>query len=115
MATNQVYAHAQHIPLPVVAGTKSGDPVLVGALVGVAVIDRETGETEATVWRDGAWNLSVTGAVTVVGAPVYIAAAGQGTRQTGLTTTAGTDVLFGYALALKGAAAGVIPVAIAQV
>jgi predicted RecA/RadA family phage recombinase len=114
MATNQVYANAQHIPLPVPSGTKSGDPVLVGALVGVAIIDREA-DGAATVWRDGAWNLTVTGEVTVIGAPVYIAAAGQGTRQTKLTVTAGSDVLFGYALATKGAADGVIPVAIAQV
>lgn len=114
MATNQVYANAQHIPLPVPAGTKSGDPVLVGDLVGVAVIDIEA-DGQATVWRDGAYNFSVTGAVTEIGSPVYIAAAGQGTRQTGLTVTAGSDVLFGYALATKAAGASVIPVAIAQV
>ena len=115
MATNQVYANAQHIPLPVPTGTKSGDPVLVGSLVGVAIIDRDTVDGQATVWRDGAWNLTVAGAVTVIGAPLYIAAAGQGTRQTKLTVTAGTDVLFGYALATKAAADGVIPVALAQV
>lgn len=115
MATNQVYANATHIPLPVVAGTKSGDPVLVGSLIGVAITDRETGETEVAVWRDGAYNLTVAGEVTEVGQPVYIAAAGQGTRQTKLTTTAGTDVLFGYALATKTAADGVIPVALARV
>ena len=115
MAKNQVYANATHIPLPVVAGTKSGDPVLVGALVGVAITDREVGETEVAVWRDGAWNLSVAGEVTEVGQEVYIAAAAQGTRTTELTTTSTDAVLFGYALATKTAAAGVIPVALARV
>ena len=114
MATNEVFRDADHISLPVVSGTKSGDPVLVGSLVGVAQTDRDA-DGIATVWRNGAHNLTVAGAVTAVGAPVYIAAAGNGTRQTKVTTTAGTDILFGYALATKAAADGVIPVAIARV
>lgn len=115
MAKNQVFANATHLELPVPAGTKAGDPVLVGSMVGVAVTDRATGETTASVWRDGAWDLTVDGEVTAVGQKLYIAAAGQGTRQTQLTTTAGSDVLYGYALATKTAAAGVIPVALARV
>ena len=112
MATNEVFRDADHISLPVVSGTKSGDPVLVGSLVGVAQTDRDA-SGEATVWRKGAYNLTVSGAVTAVGAPVYIADAG--TRQTKVTATAGSDILFGYALATKAAADGVIPVALARV
>lgn len=114
MAKNEVFRHADHLTLPVVSGTKSGDPVLVGSLPGVAITDRDTDGT-ATVWRKGAFTFSVTGAIAAVGQPVYIAAAATGTRQTGLTATAGTDVLFGYALATKAAGAADIPVAIAQV
>lgn len=114
MALNEVFRYAQRLTLPVVAGTKSGDPVLVGSLPGVAQTDRDT-DGNATVWREGAHRLSVTGAITAVGQPVYIAAAATGTRQTGLTATAGSDVLYGYALATKAAGAAEIPVAIAQV
>lgn len=112
MATNQHLRHALHTDLPVPAGTKSGDPVKVGALVGVAITDRGDGgntATHATVWRDGSWHLTVDGAVTEVGTPVYITADGD------LVVTATDNTLFGYALETKSAAAGPIPVAIAQV
>ena len=115
MAKNQVYSEALHIPLPVPSGTKSGDPVVVGSLVGVAITDRETGETEVAVWRNGAWDLAVDGAVTEVGTPLYIVA--DGTRQTQLVVAepAADGVVFGYALATKSAAVATIPVAVAQV
>lgn len=123
MALNTHFAStpAQHRSLPVPDGTKSGDPVKVGSLVGVALTDRAKSpelETDfgngnregyATVARDGAWKLTVTGAVTQIGAPVYIS--GTGT----LSVTAGSDTLFGYALGLKDAAAGIVVVEIAKV
>lgn len=108
MATNQHLRYAQHLELPVPANTESGDPVQVGSLVGVAVTDRDT-DGNATVWRDGSWHLSVTGAISNVGDPVYITSAGA------LTATATDNTLFGYALETKAAAAAEIPVAIAQV
>ncbi len=114
MALNEVFRYAQRLTLPVVAGTKSGDPVLVGSLPGVAQTDRD-GDGNATVWREGAHNFTVDGAIAAVGDPVYIAAAATGTRQTGLKAAAGSDVLFGYALATKATGSAVIPVAIAQV
>ncbi|MFJ2298151.1 capsid cement protein [Oerskovia paurometabola] len=114
MAKNEVFRDADHLTLPVVTGTKSGDPVLVGSIVGVAQTDRDADGT-ATVWRKGGHDFTVTGAITAVGQPVYIAAAATGTRQTGLTATAGTDVLFGYALATKAAGASTITVALARV
>lgn len=115
MATNEVYRHGTHIPLEVPTGTKSGDPVAAGeahTLPGVAVTDRLTGETKATVWLEGAWRLTVDGAVTETGTPVYIN--DDGTRQTQLTTTATDNLLFGYALEQKTATAAPIDVLIAR-
>ena len=113
MATNEVYRNADHLPLPVPSGTVSGDPVKVGSLIGVAVTNRD-GNGEATVWRKGAYTFTVDNAVTAVGTPLYVA--GDGTsRITSLTATATGNTLFGYALATKTAAAGPLPVAIAQV
>ena len=43
MATNIVYSPGQALPAPVPSGTKSGDPVRIGSLNGVAVTDRATG------------------------------------------------------------------------
>ena len=40
MATNITFNPGNHQSLPVPAGTKSGDPVRVGGLNGVAVTDR---------------------------------------------------------------------------
>lgn len=111
MATNEVFRDADHLSLPVTADTPSGSPVVVGSLVGVTqTAEGEGGNAEgfATVWRKGAHDFTVTG-VTTVGAPVYITAAYA------LNVTASGNTLFGYALEAKGAAAGVIPVAIARV
>ena len=113
MARNEVFRDADHLSLPVPADTPSGAPVLVGAtLVGVTqTAEGEGGNDEgyATVWRKGAHDLEVTGAVTAVGDPVYITSANV------LNRTASGNTLFGYALELKGAAAGVITVALARV
>ena len=40
MAKNIVYKPGDHLSVPVPAGTKSGDPVRVGGLNGVAITDR---------------------------------------------------------------------------
>jgi predicted RecA/RadA family phage recombinase len=113
MARNEVFRDADHLSLPVPDGTKAGSPVLIGGtLVGVTETDEGTGgnaDNFATVWRKGAHKLSVTGAVTAVGDPVYI------TSGNALNRTASGNTLFGYALELKGAPAGVIRVAIARV
>ena len=109
MAKNQHLRHALHIELPVPSGTKSGDPVKVGAFVGVTITDRDAAGN-ATVWRDGSWHLTVDGAVSGPGVPVY-----KAEGSTTLTTTATGNTLFGYALAPKSAAAATIPVAVAQV
>nr|WP_297424774.1 DUF2190 family protein [uncultured Actinotalea sp.] len=113
MATNEVLRNADHITLPVPSGTVAGDPVKVGSLVGVAQTSRDS-DGNATVWRKGAYDLTVSDAVTAVGTPLYVA--GDGTsRITALTTTATSNTLFGYALATKGATSGPLTVVIAQV
>lgn len=123
---NTLFAHtpSRARSLPVPNGTKAGTPVLVGAIVGVAITNQATNDSqdfdygngnatgEATVARDGAFNLNVTGpAVTKIGQAVYIAADGSALT----TSSASSAVLFGYALDLKGTDPAVIPVEIALV
>lgn len=114
MAKNNVFPWTRSRSLPVVDGTVSGSPVIVGALIGVALTDKGGGgnaATDATVALDGAWDVPVTTATTLtVGAPVYIIAA------TGVLTPVLTgNVVFGYALEAKGAAAATIRVELSQV
>lgn len=104
MAKNQRYTNAQHITVPVSAGVKSGQPVKVGQICGVAVIDREADGT-ATLWLDGSYDLPVAGAVATFGAPVYIKADNT------LTATATGNFLFGTALGTKGTGTGPLEVA----
>ncbi|WP_159622679.1 DUF2190 family protein [Ruania rhizosphaerae] len=117
MATNEVYRHADHLSLPVIAGTLPGDPVIVGSLKGVAQTKRGEGgnaSTHASVWLDGAHDFEVDGAIAAVGTPVYYQGDGS-TRNPVLSATATDNTLFGYALATKAAAQGPIPVRTAQV
>lgn len=105
MATNEVFKYGDWLELPVASGTDSGEPVVVGDLVGVAQTTRDA-DGNASVALTGAFNLSVTG-VTAVGTPIYITGAGA------LNVTATGNKLFGHALAVKTAAAAVIPVRLA--
>ena len=113
MSRNEVFRDADHLSLPVPQDTPSGTPVVVGSLVGIT----QTGEGKggnadgyATVWRKGAHEVPVAGAITAVGQPVYIPPAGGG-----LTATVGSNVIGGYALATKGSGTGPLTVAIARV
>lgn len=111
MARNEHLRDAQHVSLPVPAGTVSGDPVRVGILNGVAQTDRASASNwgggnaigEASVWLSGSHILPVTGAIDTVGQAVYIA-------DGALSVTAG-GALFGAALATQ-AGDGDIPVKI---
>lgn len=113
MAKNEHLRHANHISLPVDAGTKAGDPVRVGILNGVAQTNRATtddwaggnAEGNASVWLDGSYHLPVTGAVANVGDPVYLNA--------GKLQAAKAGVVFGAALATQSGD-GTIPVKIIQ-
>lgn len=58
MATNLAYKDAWRLDLPVPVGTVRGDPVLVGKLPGVALIDRQS-DGQATVDTHGAYRLPV--------------------------------------------------------
>lgn len=50
MAKNISYNFIDQVTLPVTEGTKSGDPVVVGGLVGVAVNDRDSdGNSEVKI------------------------------------------------------------------
>lgn len=110
MAKNRRFSGAPRTrTLPVLAGVVSGGPVIVGMLPGVALTDRDAAGN-ATVQLDGAFEVSVTGALATVGLPVYI------TSATGaLVVAPGVGIqLFGHGLATKGAGAGLVLVEIAQ-
>lgn len=90
MALNEVFKVDQSISLPVPDGTKSGDPIRVGVLNGVAVVDEGTGGNAAgytSVDLFGGHLFVLAGAG--VGDPVYITAAGA------LTATASGNKLWG--------------------
>lgn len=110
MAMNEKFRYGDHVSLPVPTGTKSGSPVLVGSLPGVAQTNEGEGGNAAgyaTVWLHGVFDLTVTDAVTAVGTPINIT--------DGTLAAAAGGTLFGYALATKAAEAGTIPVKIARV
>lgn len=111
MAINEIFRDADHVSLPVASGVKSGDPVIVGGLVGIAQTNRGEGgnaDTHASVWLKGAHEVQSSFAVTDVGTPVYITSAGA------LTATASGNVLFGHALTTKSATAGPLVVRISN-
>ena len=65
MATNEIFRHAEHLTLPVPAGTKSGDPVRSLGWNGVAQTDEGKGgnaEGHASVWIVGAWYVDLASA-----------------------------------------------------
>jgi predicted RecA/RadA family phage recombinase len=105
MAKNQVYHEARRFPVPVPVGVVSGDPVVVGELAGVALNSRQDDGT-ITLETQGAYELTVTGAVTL-GAAIYAIVAGG--LVTGLTTSATNNTRFGTALAAQ-AGTGKLPV-----
>lgn len=105
MAINQVFDYGDSLSLPVPEGVTSGDPVAVGALVGIALTDRDD-DGEATVRMRGVYSVEVAGAATV-GGPVYI--------EDGALTTSEGGTLWGHAISAKTAATAVIPVKIARV
>ncbi|AIY17778.1 DUF2190 family protein [Pimelobacter simplex] len=131
MATNEKFRDADHLPLPVPAGKKAGDPVRVGSLNGVCETNRAKTDVPAynqdgtrntsydfgggnqtgyaSVWLKGAHVFTVDFAVANIGDPVYILADGSG-----LTGTASGNNLYGHALTTKGAPSGPLTVRIAN-
>lgn len=104
MAMNQRYTNALHIAVTAPRDIKSGDPVQVGQISGVAQNDAKTGE-KVTIWLDGSWDIEVTGALATEGLPVYITSAGK------LTATATGNTPWGIALASKTSGAAPVEVA----
>lgn len=108
MAKNKRYENTGSLYLPVLAGTVSGAPVIVGMIPGVAATDRDTAGS-ATVETEGSFDVSVTGAIASVGLPVYITSATYA-----LVVAPGAGIqLFGHALATKAGGAGTITVRLA--
>lgn len=113
MSRNRLFANGRHLSLPVPVGTKSGDPVAVGQIGGVALEDRDsTGET--TVDRRGVYALTVKA---VNGAGNSAIAAGDKLffveADTPKLSKKDTGVFFGYALkAVAAGATATIPVAL---
>lgn len=113
---NEVFRPDKHRSLPVPAGTKSGDPLRIGLINGVAVTDRASTVSAAfnadgspnasynrgggnpdgyaSVWTWGGHRLNVVAAsAPAFGDGVYWDAAGGAGKK--LTTTVGTNPLFG--------------------
>lgn len=90
MALNEIFKIGKSISLPVPADTASGDPVRVGVLNGIAVVNEGTGGNKAgyaSVDLFGGHLVTLAGAT--VGQAVYITGAGA------LTLTATSNKLFG--------------------
>lgn len=120
MATNEVFRNADHLTLPVPAGVVSGEPVVIGSLVGVAQTTRDDTDGTATVWRKGAFRLQAAAATYAVGDQIFGHASdgsAVGTGRVGLINkTSTTGTLIGYALEAKTlASTGDLVVALAQV
>ncbi|NJO53786.1 MAG: DUF2190 family protein [Bacteroidales bacterium] len=82
------------VAVPAPAAVKSGDLVVVGSLFGVATTDADSGAT-VEIQTEGVFTLpKVSAQAWTVGAKVYwIAADGEA------TTTAGSNLLIGHAVA----------------
>lgn len=107
MAKNERFGNGDNIRVAVPSGVVSGNPVAVGELVGVALINRDA-DGDTVINTNGVYDLTVTGAITL-GAPVYAVVAGG--LVTSLTATATNNTRFGIALAAQGST-GIIPVRI---
>lgn len=100
MALNEILKHSQNRSLPVPVGTKSGDPVRVGIINGVAQTNEADGQNAAgyaSIKSHGAWKVPVTGAVAEIGDPIYITSANV------LTATETGNALWGAALQTQAA------------
>lgn len=112
MAKNRKYEDGEQLTLPVIAGTVSGGPVIVGMLPGVALANRDANGNAPCQVGDGVFTVSVTAAANItIGQPIYITSATYA-----LTDAAGAGKqLFGHAYsASTGAGAKSIDVRIAH-
>lgn len=84
---------------------KSGDPIIVGNQVVIALVDGASGEN-ITAKTVGVWSLPKVAGEIVQGAQVYLDTDGK------ITTTATDNVLAGYANELAGASDGIANICI---
>jgi predicted RecA/RadA family phage recombinase len=95
------------------AVTDSGDVVVIGSLVGVALTDATIGQTVA-VGLEGVFEVPAAAAAITAGAPVYWDADGDpygGTAGSGAATATATDnVKMGHAVATKALNGPTVPV-----
>ena len=117
MAKNEVYYPGDTLPLPVPAGTKSGDPVVVGTIAGVALENRDAAGN-APVRVRGVFKLSVTGSdgtsnkAIVVGDKVYYTApVGEAPATIDVNATTGAE----YGVALGAIASGATDAVVAEI
>lgn len=138
MSKNQIFAGTEPaLSLPVPAGTRSGDPVLVGEIIGVADTDRTevvdgkqyggVGNPDgyASVAVDGTYALEVPEAVTDVGTAIYIVAADNSLTTAADDGAGTTHTLFGHTVpviqrgvatgATKSAGAGTVNVKLVRI
>lgn len=102
MATNVKFKVDDYISLPVRTGVKSGDPVVVGSLVGVAITDEGGGVGNqagyASVALAGGVEVNVPNGTTFnIGDKVYVTNAGA------ITSTASGNTLLGKVTHTNGA------------
>lgn len=111
MAKNRVYEHGQNLTVPVISGTVSGGPVIIGMLPGVALTTRDAAGNASCELGDGAYTVTVTATGNItLGQPIYITSATYA-----LTDAVGAGKqLFGHALSTStGAGAKSIDVKVA--
>jgi len=109
---NLVFEEGNELSLPVIAGTLSGSPVIVGMLVGIAKTDRRADGTASCKVGEGVASFLVTTTAAVtVGQPIYITASSYA-----LSDAAGTGKeLYGHSLtATTGTGAKTLNVRIAH-
>lgn len=99
MATNRKFAYGSPLSVAVASPTQSNDPVLSGAMAGVALTDYDASTGEASVQFDGVFDLSVKG---VDGAGNVAVARGDRlyfvTGDTPVLSKKTSGIFFGYAL-----------------
>lgn len=112
---NEVLRRGTEISLPVPAGTKSGDVVMVGKYKGVAATDRQEAMAAnvvnttnpvgyASVWLEGVYEVPCADAVSGPGVQLYVTGAGPFTVTT--TATAGNELGLSTAVIKNGVAVG---------